>query len=129
MNVEERLVKQFGRDTLTPEEWYGYKREHPQRYRVLIGHVRESNWRGYRHEGWAYDWAPPPVIPRVWFSWQQMVMFLVKHRELKDYKHISITSRPDGRISYSWDVSYKNQCDYFWSEVKDVLALLEQIDE
>jgi hypothetical protein len=63
-------------------------------------------------------------MPRQWFSPAYMLEFLIKHRTLKDYEHIHFHKRPDGHVTFSWDVPMENQCDYFWSEVKAVLEIL-----
>jgi hypothetical protein len=112
------------KEGLTPEEWYGYTKQFPKRYRLLKNYIRESNWGGVKHPRWDYTWTPPPVMPRHWFSPAQMFVFLLKHQNVKDYKHVHFRTHTNGRVSVGFDVARERECEYFWSEVKAVLEIL-----
>ncbi len=110
---------------LEPSEWYGYKREHPREYRRLMEYVKDASWL-----------APVTIngrtvceliIPRKWFSFGTMLCFLTYYRHLKEYKRINFTEALyQGRetVGIKPSVYIKSPCDYFWSEVTAVLAIM-----
>lgn len=81
---------------------------------------------------WAYGFIEL-VIPRRRFTYTSMLSFLAEYRHLKDYAHIDFeesTYKGKKELLVDLDeiaVPLQKGCDYFWSEVKDVLAILENL--
>ena len=81
--------------TLTPEEWYGFKRTHPKEYRIIKNHIRDANWYPpIRYGGIQFVEL---VVPRRWFDFGLMLDFLTKHRHLGEYEFIAYKERPHYR--------------------------------
>jgi hypothetical protein len=95
---------------LTPAEWYGLKREHPERYEIIKEYVIKAFPFQTIHRG-----GPPAhtslLIPRTYFTLQLMRMFLDQYWYLREYQLVLID----------------NECDYYWSEIKSISARLENL--
>jgi hypothetical protein len=109
-----------------PQEWYSWKRSHPQEYKIIKAYVLQRfpvvtvEYEGQTHTNL--------LIPRLYFTFGEMLGFLTTYRHLQDYEHIHYTELPHYKggtyVQIGIDfkaVSITEMCDYLWLEVRRLL--------
>ena len=110
-----------------PHEWYSWKRAHPREYKVIEEYIFQ------RFTFVTIDYKGQTVtnllIPRLFFTWAEMLRFLARFRHLREYQHIRYTERTcfEGKkyLAYDFDddaVAWEKRCDYVWLEVRRLLS-------
>lgn len=112
---------------LDPDEWYSWKRTHPEQYKIIKQYILSKfpfvtvEYKGTIHTNL--------LIPRLYFTFGEMLGFLSKHHHLKTYVHIHYNERKHykggtyTRIAIDHDaVPITLMCDYMWHEVRSLLA-------
>ena len=80
---------------LEPHEWYGWKREHPDEYKIIKTYLlKRFPFCTEEHEGTTYTNL---LISRRFFNFGEMFGFLSTYHYLGKYKHISYSKRPHYR--------------------------------
>ena len=118
--------------SVEPREWYSWKRAHPKEYKVIEEYIFDRfSFVTLDYEGQTYTNL---LIPRLFFTYGEMLGFLSRYHHLREYEHIRYSEYPyykggtQVRISIDFKaIAQQETCDYMWREVRELLAC--HIDE